>query len=1169
MLRAFRKTPFFVCMSVLAALSPARGADVFFSAGFDGPVTMGGWVEAFSPKPRGLLPGRVGNACAFAPTTRNLLRPSQAHGEIFSPSGLVRIADIRCNVQLRYRDTFHDAAVASALVKGDPADTLELSVTMIAPNENDRTPAGFNRFEPHPQKIALTGGWQRVAAYAFSDPRLNNRHRAYTMTFRSALGKPLSVKECLFELKYTGKNDKPFVAPGLYTAPGETTPFVPFYRRLRDFDAGFPVKEGSFVAWVRRASADNLTPRLLSFFQCADWMCSPQLTTVAGVPGRMKPAFTGDDDRWHHVAVTWSATNAAVYADGRKIDSRRRNKTVVFRREDAEFKMGGWGVVGRNPSGVALDEVAVFNRTLTPAEVAAYAQGKPVPDMSSRWMSERPYVRLFNRNEKTARLVYTIYAPKAVKTVFSLKTGGIDAPERKINLEKGANLVFLPFDARRLACGKHKYEIVGRERAFFGKGAERFRTAGELEILPRFERGRFRILSWGGNNAKLPVDYIQSAGCDAKQEFSTAPARRLDDLQRRGMHIALNTNVAHKDDAVTSGFDLAEMRKRVEDDLKRNAGRANWDMTLTTTEATHPINMNKMKGVRRWEEWARQELGHAPVFDIVAQAQNIGWPRGHVRAADGVFEPDDVYRTFMWALRRGEPVQAVNHVITEAAHRLSPGNFTWSEAHNSGSTDATVVWDYTHNTRGLIPCFRMYSAFALDDGAKWQPTIGMGTWPDTYGWIGGRKPPDEKTAAATRFSLMLTSDEVKMQSFVVLACARSENLAYFDIDAWYDGEPHTAEPKPHTRVADPGSPARLKKAVDGQIRPFGILLRDMDMATSGGVALMQPKSGWHSCSLGWKRDMVSRVWSALMKELPSVDILRDGVTADMCAKYDHIVFPGARNILKSNDDALAAAAAKGTVIWTDFLCTRKYPGGRRFDNAPDDGMKNLNAVYGKYAATYTNVTALARSWRNLVRGKSFAWVESCDGEAVAFSRSCDGETRYAAVCNLTGTKGPLNRFTDRPDFLPYGKAAKALVSLRIPEHWTVYDFMTSRRLDAVKKENGRVYFELALPAAGCALLAAYPAKIVRLDARMRIPGNAPEGSVALTLTDADGKRPRGRQLVYATVTDADGKLRDESGWYTLKDGKGEIALYFPDCDTVRSVKVSVREKTTGLEARAD
>ena len=1186
------KLPLLIAVAAVCA-STARCAlaaeDVFFAADFDSPVRLGGWVEPYAPQEGRLVEGKFGKGCFFGRTSDNRLKPEQDPGLVESPTGLVVIAKLQTEVETRWRDYFRDAAIGSAWVKGEAGDTVEVSVEMTTFNENEASLAEYEkklfprlkardktatdarivRYEPHPQSVRLTGGWQRVAAYCFSDARLDSYRRFYTLRFRSRGGRKLAAKKFMFELRYVGPKALDDVSPGVYTPPGRTTEFPRFGRRLADYERPFPVTNGTFSAWVRTGEPCNLRERLGCYFVCGRFEAGPKEVVHDGLIGAMPAPFDGADDDWHHVAVTWSATNVVTYLDGRRKSTYKRVK-FDYNPAKAELKLGGCGFIGRNPSGVTLDEVFLYGRTFSAAEVAALCVGAKKGDAGG-WAAERTGCRLFHRNERAARLVYPVHAPAAAKAVFAVAVDGRAAGETKVDLVKGENLVCLPFDARALACGKHRYEVVGCERTVLGKGPERLRLADELEILPRFDRGAFSFFSWGGNNANLPVAYILSAGCDGRQLDSRVGPRTMDEMQRLGLHVALNCN-SHAQDGFATGFDRDLMRAKIEADFKPHIGRFNWDRTLCTSEASHPRHMNRMKGVRRWEDWARQELGHEPVFDVVGTAQNMAWPKGWKRAPDGVYADDNpVARTFYWGLRRGEPVQVVNAIVTEAAHRLSPGNFTWSENHNGGSADGTVFWDYSHETRRILCDYRMYSGFALDTKTKWQPTIGMGTWPDVYGWLDGKKPADREVAKKTRFSLMLTVDEVKIQSYAMLGSTRCENLAYFDLDAWYEGEPHVAAPKPHTRVADPDSPARLKAAIDADIRPYAMLLRDADVAPNGGVALMMTSTAWHGCSLGWLRVYLSTLWGRFMGTIPNVDLLRDGFTAEDLAKYRHILMPGARNILKSNDAALEAAAKRGTKIWTDFICTRDYPGGERFDGLSTNCWKTLGeTIKGDATNSYARVEALAKAWRPLVREGAFAWVESSDGDAIVYPRSVGGEVRFASVHNLTGTTGPQNRFTDQADFRPYGKAAKATVSLKIPKDWTVYDFMASRKLKAVRYENGRAFFDLDLPAAGCALLAAYPAPLEKLTVTLDVPKDEPEGAATVRLTDATGACPKGRQIVRATVTDAaTGAVRDESGWYVLKDGACRIPLYFPTTDKARRVKVSLVEKTSGLTAFSD
>jgi hypothetical protein len=73
-------------------------------------------------------------------------------------------------------------------------------------------------------------------------------------------------------------------------------------------------------------------------------------------------------NRWTHLAATWDGTTARIYADGVQVASRAVTGALT----------GGTGVVAIGAYGVnrfhgSIDEVAIYDRALTPAEIQANA----------------------------------------------------------------------------------------------------------------------------------------------------------------------------------------------------------------------------------------------------------------------------------------------------------------------------------------------------------------------------------------------------------------------------------------------------------------------------------------------------------------------------------------------------------------------------------------------------------------------------------------------------------------------------------------------------------------------------------------------------------------------------------------------------------------------------
>jgi len=103
---------------------------------------------------------------------------------------------------------------------------------------------------------------------------------------------------------------------------------------------------GQGFGLISRFSADN---DLYVYGQAADFGCTSIITY----------------SRWHHVAVTYNSSMRRLYVDGVNC----ANSTAAINTGTLPFIMGGYTFAGTNRANVSLDELAVYNRSLTDAEV--------------------------------------------------------------------------------------------------------------------------------------------------------------------------------------------------------------------------------------------------------------------------------------------------------------------------------------------------------------------------------------------------------------------------------------------------------------------------------------------------------------------------------------------------------------------------------------------------------------------------------------------------------------------------------------------------------------------------------------------------------------------------------------------------------------------------------
>jgi len=179
--------------------------------------------------------------------------------------------------------------------------------------------------------------------------------------------------------------------------------------RARRFDAGvtfqarrnFSPLRGTIMMWVQPSWLGSRKDLYTAFFGCKAWGLIYKYTTQDFITfgwikedGYFDYGCTGSIKRWrpgewHHIAVTYDAVGSkqrVLYLDGKRV----RSRIIPSHRKCAAVFEIGAGVGGVNPARAALDELALFDRPLTDAQIAeAFELGRQSQPLFPKLASPR------------------------------------------------------------------------------------------------------------------------------------------------------------------------------------------------------------------------------------------------------------------------------------------------------------------------------------------------------------------------------------------------------------------------------------------------------------------------------------------------------------------------------------------------------------------------------------------------------------------------------------------------------------------------------------------------------------------------------------------------------------------------------------------------------------
>ncbi|KAA1243501.1 DUF1553 domain-containing protein [Aquimarina sp. RZ0] len=140
-------------------------------------------------------------------------------------------------------------------------------------------------------------------------------------------------------------------------------------------------------------------------------------------------------DRWTHVAVTYDGSSSAsgykVYVNGKELETEVINdnlyKDILFRNKKEPALQFGARLRGKGIAGAVIDDIAVYNRELSPIEMLQLAENKDVDSLLSKKSS------LLDPVEKKALAQHYIMHSSAIekkhKTLTEVRKALVDSVE--------------------------------------------------------------------------------------------------------------------------------------------------------------------------------------------------------------------------------------------------------------------------------------------------------------------------------------------------------------------------------------------------------------------------------------------------------------------------------------------------------------------------------------------------------------------------------------------------------------------------------------------------------------------------------------------------------------------------------------------------------------------
>ena len=918
----------------------------------------------------------------------------------------------------------------------------------------------------------------------------------------------------------------------------------------------FPRERGAFACWFR--SPEDCLDRgespgfgFVGYWQFQwVWRGGAFNTGTAYGEGVRIKDFKRSTE-WRHFAAVWNDEKLVVYLNGEKAGEKAKPQRMDMTDVPRRVLRIGSGFDGGPAANLVMDEIAIFSRDLSPDEVKGLATAKgPLFAKPDPVMLTGVTYPIYWRNQDDAAIRTRVISDAGRELTVRATIAGKAVPERRITVAKGETRLAIPFDPARLRAGKYPWAFSLVDAA----GRRLAGASGEMEIRPRVERHRFKVMDWGGYRP-LSVEFMHAVGINACNAGWRSP-----ESIRRLVRSDISPNVNYNDKRrLPKGtlFDADEAMRRTDREFAPLEGLHLWSETLLNTEI-YGAPVGAETGNVKFVEFARRQLGREPDFrytgsPIGINPKTIGtkWPKGVIRRGDC-----PQLDTLCWALEKGHPDFLLARAEAKAIRALQPDNVVWSEPMFEGlaaGLDMVADWQYEYSTEFVLRDTVMNYAPCRAYGKFYQPTLSPSYWdPQIFGWHPTVKDKDGKPQ---KIRMCQSADEVAIKAWMVLSAVPTHSLALYETDMWEWGLKGAATNGREHTYAEPDVVERYGRMWKERIAPVADLFRDMPNARAP-LAIVILNECQYSIGNGYcNYHYPNQLALALAPYgLPYDFVCGHELETAGLAGYRYALLPMAQAIYEEHVKDLEAAAAKGVTIVTDKYAAKTFANGVHLDKldhpwTPREFPRLHKTLQDWYGPLVPELRRAAVAWSDCDGTNGFTFVKQLDG------------VRYVSVVNDRRSDDPgyLGQFVTNAWYRPMGAPQRITTHIKVPKGGQVYEF-NSKDCSIVRLKDCSIAAEYG-PAEG-KVFCVYPKALKKLSVSRE--GDALE----VTLVDVDGEPAPGRQVVEVEVRDPSGALHDETGRYVMEKGRLVVPLRFADDDPPRGLfsawTASVRELTTGF-----